>query len=143
VSLFLLKLCAPGFGNRCPWSTGLIVMLCLSLYMEFFPLRHSSSHCNVPGCPGIFRVMINILSFLIVKGCPLEALISGAARTIPQMYWVCFLAFLQYCGVVATLKVHERMLLQTLMWLLTTEHLNLYLSECEKATLYQHFGTRL
>lgn len=51
--------------------------------------------------PRIFGVMINILNFLIVKGRPLEALVPGAARTIPQMHWVCLLNFLQYCGVVA------------------------------------------
>lgn len=46
-------------------------------------------------------MMINILNFLIVKGRPLEALVPGAARTIPQMHWVCLLNFLLYCGVVA------------------------------------------
>lgn len=82
-------------------------------------------------CPGIFGVMINILSFLVVKGCPLEALVPGAARTISQMHWVCLLALLQYCGVVATLKVHKRMFLQTLMGLLTTVHLSVSVFDCE------------
>lgn len=72
--------------------------------------------------------MINILNFLIVKGRPLEAPVPGAARTTPQMHWVCLLDFLQYCGVVATLQVHKRMFRQTLMGLLTTVHLLLSVS---------------